>query len=552
MLMTIASEGARGARSAGIWLGRAGAGISAAFMIVITVLSVFSTVAFNGVSDEHVTIYTWLGPLNYMPLNGMFVFLLLVLAISLAWKRGGLRVSERTLVGAMVLFTSLVGFAWVGIQGSVTTVFPDSQRLMDYATQAVQGDWSGFQISVGGTKELLATDNALRYFTQYPFQAGVFWYFYLVFSVVRDVSQHMFALQVINVFANEVAILAIWCIGKAVLPTDRARRLLLLLLALCFPLVFSASFAYGNSLGLAFACCFLFCQVRALACTSNSAGIGRSVRLVLLSFAPLSLALVVKSTFVLFAIAVLIAWVVRTLQHHCSWPSLAMLVVVVLAANTVSSIPTGLLEQVSGASFGRGMPKTSWILIGLSRSSLLDQAGWWDLTAWNLMLSTSNDYALQQSQGMALIAQHISLFFQDPAGALGFFAEKLSTEWSEPTFGSLYYASTGMNAAGKAFDSYGALGYVAPAPALIALFDGYQLIVYAGVLAALIGMARGRSLVSAGLLLAAVFFTGFGCYLLWEAKSMYLLPFFVLLLPLAASGLADFFDGGCQGKGNAR
>ena len=40
------------------------------------------------------------------------------------------------------------------------------------------------------------------------------------------------------------------------------------------------------------------------------------------------------------------------------------------------------------------------------------------------------------------------------------------------------------------------------------------------------------------LLLAAIFFTGFGCYLLWEAKSVYVLPFAVVALPLGAAGMA--------------
>lgn len=39
------------------------------------------------------------------------------------------------------------------------------------------------------------------------------------------------------------------------------------------------------------------------------------------------------------------------------------------------------------------------------------------------------------------------------------------------------------------------------------------------------------------LLLALTFFTGFGCYLLWEAKSVYVLPFAIVALPLSAFGL---------------
>lgn len=47
----------------------------------------------------------------------------------------------------------------------------------------------------------------------------------------------------------------------------------------------------------------------------------------------------------------------------------------------------------------------------------------------------------------------------------------------------------------------------------------------------------GGSVTCATLLIAATFFTGFGCYLLWEAKAVYVLPFAIVVLPLAAEGL---------------
>lgn len=77
------------------------------------------------------------------------------------------------------------------------------------------------------------------------------------------------------------------------------------------------------------------------------------------------------------------------------------------------------------------------------------------------------------------------------------------------------------------------------------LLDGYQTLTLAAALGALAQVRRrwGIDHGCAGLgeevalLLAATFFVGFGCYLLWEAKSVYLLPFACILLPLSAAGL---------------
>ena len=43
-------------------------------------------------------------------------------------------------------------------------------------------------------------------------------------------------------------------------------------------------------------------------------------------------------------------------------------------------------------------------------------------------------------------------------------------------------------------------------------------------------------------LLCASFIGGFLCYLFWEAKSIYTLPFFLLLIPMAACGVQQMID----------
>ena len=43
-------------------------------------------------------------------------------------------------------------------------------------------------------------------------------------------------------------------------------------------------------------------------------------------------------------------------------------------------------------------------------------------------------------------------------------------------------------------------------------------------------------------LLCASFIGSFLCYLFWEAKSIYTLPFFLLLIPIAAYGVQQMID----------
>lgn len=75
----------------------------------------------------------------------------------------------------------------------------------------------------------------------------------------------------------------------------------------------------------------------------------------------------------------------------------------------------------------------------------------------------------------------------------------------------------------------------------------FQTVVYLLALVGLIGLIHSMmrekaigdhaSQIYARVLVCASFIGGFLCYLFWEAKGIYTLPFFILLLPVAAYGI---------------
>ena len=74
---------------------------------------------------------------------------------------------------------------------------------------------------------------------------------------------------------------------------------------------------------------------------------------------------------------------------------------------------------------------------------------------------------------------------------------------------------------------------------VVAYMDGYQLVVMAGAFIGSIETFRRRKAGESDsfFLLACCVGIGFACYVLWEAKPVYLMPFFVLLMPVASYGL---------------
>ena len=69
----------------------------------------------------------------------------------------------------------------------------------------------------------------------------------------------------------------------------------------------------------------------------------------------------------------------------------------------------------------------------------------------------------------------------------------------------------------------------------------YQSLIYGGVfLWLLYGFWRKKDL--SVLVLMTVIFGGFLFHMLWEAKGRYILPYFVMMLPMAAAGLSELSD----------
>ena len=178
--------------------------------------------------------------------------------------------------------------------------------------------------------------------------------------------------------------------------------------------------------------------------------------------------------------------------------------------------------------------------------------GGWSNHANAVWQASGENADVQNEVATHELAADVLGFASHPLSAARFFAVKLATEWADPTYQSLYYLSMCGNAAGARVnpaDESASLGIACAR--LTNLLDGYQTVTFAAALGLLVLACRRwgdgqdgpaplevRASRATALLLAAVFFTGFGCYLLWEAKAVYVLPFAIAVIPLASAGLS--------------
>lgn len=551
---------ASGVERLGGALARVGLALSACMLGVVLLVVCFSTVwlmvgADDGNLTQSMSLRTWLGASTRVDLAlGVAGALVVVALCRLAWSRGqvldGPGATRALVVGTFVFQLVVI----LALQAH-DTYWGDSWMVSDFVDKAMSG---GVESLFRGPYHTLFYDARL-YFSCYPFQATFFWLLYGLRLVFGEFS--FMAFQVLSALSTSLGVWALLSLTESLAPSAGARRVAWVLVALCLPMYWLSAFLYGNALGCGLALAFLAMQARAMGCGGRAAAAWCAGSLV-----PLTAALCVKATFVLFAIGAVLAWLVLALIRRRAW-GLVGCVAVVACAHALSGLPFAALRAASGGyEFGEPLTTLNHIELGLRMGAgefyvsvdggVYEYApGGWSNHANAVWQASGENADVQNAIAVHELASDVLDFATRPAYAARFFAVKLATEWADPTYQSLYYLSMCGNASGARVnpaDESTLLG--AACTRLTNLLDGYQTVTFASAFG-LVAVAcrrwgrRGEPAaegdVPAGegsratlLLLAAVFFTGFGCYLLWEAKAVYVLPFAIAIVPLASAGLS--------------
>lgn len=551
---------ASGVERLGGALARVGLALSACMLGVVLLVVCFSTVwlmvgADDGNLTQSMSLRTWLGASTRVDLAlGVAGALVVVALCRLAWSRGQVfdgRAATRALVAGTFVFQLVVILA-LQVRD---TYWGDSWMVSDFVDKAMSG---GVESLFRGPYHTLFYDARL-YFSCYPFQATFFWLLYGLRLVFGEFS--FMAFQVLSALSTSLGVWALLSLTESLAPSAGARRVAWVLVALCLPMYWLSTFLYGNALGCGLALAFLAMQARAMGCGGRAAAAWCAGSLV-----PLTAALCVKATFVLFAIGAVLAWLVLALMRRRAW-GLVGCVAVVACAHALSGLPFAALRAASGGyEFGEPLTTLNHIELGLRMGAgefyvsvdggVYEYApGGWSNHANAVWQASGENADVQNAIAVHELASDVLDFATRPAYAARFFAVKLATEWADPTYQSLYYLSMCGNASGaraNPADESTLLG--AACARLTNLLDGYQTVTFASAFGLVAVACRrwgrcgepaaegdvpvGEGSRATLLLLAAVFFTGFGCYLLWEAKAVYVLPFAIAIVPLASAGLS--------------
>ena len=209
--------------------------------------------------------------------------------------------------------------------------------------------------------------------------------------------------------------------------------------------------------------------------------------------------------------------------------SVLMLLVMLLSMKTGSFV----LHEMTGEQTDGGTPASAYLEMGLQDSPLAP--GWYNGYVVTEFEKLGYDQAATNQAAGEKISEYLSALTANPSYMVSFFARKTASMWNAPTFEAFTIMNRKNWNGSYSYRIKDILynGGIANT-ALFLLMDVLQSVSWFGIILFLLLADRKQKEKTEIFLLA--FLGGFVFHFFWEAKSQYALPYFIPLLPLAATG----------------
>ena len=376
---------------------------------------------------------------------------------------------------------------------------------------------------LAGDYSMLTMDSYERYLYIHPHQLGLTALIELIFAVFGS-GNHM-AFQLLNCVGAAVCVYSGYRITRLLAADLRASVFYLFLSAACFPLFFYVTFVYGELPSITFsllaAWCFLEYRKR------------KGLWWLAGCCAACTLACLVRNNSLILLIAFVLVLLAAALGERRLRPVLASALLIAVFLGGRFCLRT-VYEQRSGEQINDGAPMLLYVAMGMQKGE--GAPGWSNGYILHNYWGES-EFDSEASTAMAVrdIEASVEGFAEDPWYAVRFYTEKFTSQWNDPTYEC--FAMTHIN--GSARGSVANSMFDGKLHTLMTWFmNEYQSLIFIGVFCWLLLSFWAKRGLEDQVLLITIF-GGFLFHMLWEAKGRYILPYFVMMLPMAAVGLSQ-------------
>lgn len=466
--------------------------------------------------------YRWNNPLLLIAATGVFLWIL----YSVLKARDDQSGCQARLASFMFPKKVNVAKLAIGFSGMISLisvllfqclVSADSEALSDIAIEFLQGNYQAFERG--------------EYLYVYPFQIGMtalLEFIYRIFGI-----ENFIVFQMINIVCIELIISTLNKITWELFEDERVSRMEALLSMGMLPLFLFATFVYGDIIGWAFGVGNIYFVIRYLK-TDQWQNILKAA-------VALALGTVVKSNINILTVAAVIAMLLHAIIKR-SYKILIWTIIVVLISQAGTVIVNGIYAQRAGLErLPEGVPKIAWIAMGLQEGDEGGYAcGWYNSYNWSVYVENGYDRERTTQACLDNLSYSLQKLFHEQRYALNYMYKKFTSQWNMPTFQSLLVNEWNSRHVEHLSSVAVFFIYGFGRDILYEFMNFYHFLLFlcCGVYCRF--SLREWSLERAYFVLNI--FGGFLFHMIWEAKTRYVMGYFVLFLPLAAWGLNKLIE----------
>lgn len=475
----------------------------AAMIVFNTFNSLLRTTYFELYKDVETAKYKWDQPFLVLMASAVLLFVIYLVCKAKWFEKN----SHYLLV--TVLFSGIVSaFIVLTVRGIAIC---DGDALSNIAVEFMRNNYEA--LSKG------------EYLFNYSFQIGMVALLEVIYQIFGIENYLVF--QMLNVIS---IMIFIWMLGKItdeLFEEERISRIEAVLSLGMFPLFLFSTFVYGDIIGWAFGISAIFFVIRFLKTDRWQYVIASSVLF--------SIGIVVKSNINILLVASVIA-ILLNIIYRKNYQALLWIVAMVIISQLGTEAVQAVYTQRAGLSeYPEGIPKIAWAAMGLQEGDEGGYAcGWYNGYNWAVFRENDYDRASTTQVCVENLKQSLHKLVHEQKYALNYIYKKFTSQWNEPTFQTMITNEWSMRHTNN--DSTLAHYFIFEdgREILCELMNIYHFFLFFCTSVYFLLNRDKWSLPKA--YFALNIFGGLLFHMIWEAKTRYVLGYFVLLLPLAACG----------------
>lgn len=424
------------------------------------------------------------------------------------------------IIGLALLVYIIIGIIWVVLRDS--TPIADSMRVYEAATDIFKG------------RNL----TNVRYFELNPQNLSISFFFSLLFTVFH--SNSLWIIKIANIIANCFTIIGLFLITKLLKKDYDINETKSLVLSLTYiPIILLVNFIYGDIISLPFSVFSIYFTMKY--------GKENKVYHLLISAFLMMIAVILRMNNLILVIASILYLILNLQIKDKSLDKkekakkigikLTLMIVFIIISLVPSKIATATLQNQYDLDKKREIPATRYIAMGMQEGTRAN--GWYNSETGDI---AHTEKKINHEQYSDMIKERLTYFSNHILYTIKFYVKKVASMWTEPLQESIWqnlsfnFESLKKN---KKF-SKAEIASLEKMDAKILNNEKIMQLYLKAIIFIIFGtvilfiIQNRKQISNEAILLLLVFLGGFFFHILWEGKSRYIIPYLIILIPLAS------------------